>query len=73
VPIFVGLGIRTLSVAPAVVPEIKALLRTLSISRCTEIATRALALDSGAAVRALVATTWPGLATHHDGWIGGQR
>jgi multiphosphoryl transfer protein len=72
VPIFVGLGIRTLSVAPAVVPQIKAVLRTLSISRCTELATQALALDSGAAVRALVATTWPGLATHHDGLIGGQ-
>jgi phosphoenolpyruvate-protein kinase (PTS system EI component) len=55
-----------------VVPQIKALLRTLSVARCTELATQALALDSGAAVRALVATTWPGLATHHDGSIGGQ-
>jgi len=72
VPIFVGLGIRALSVAPAVVPQIKALLRTLSAARCAEIATQALTLESGAAVRALVATTWPGLATHHDGLIGGQ-
>jgi phosphoenolpyruvate-protein kinase (PTS system EI component) len=66
VPIFLGLGVRTLSIAPALIPEIKALIRTLSLPRCTDIATQALDLDSGEAVRALVANTWPGLAAHHD-------
>jgi phosphocarrier protein FPr len=66
VPIFIGLGVRTLSVAAAAVPEIKALIRTLSLARCAEIATAALDLESGEAVRELVGRTWPGLAAHHD-------
>jgi phosphocarrier protein FPr len=79
VPIFLGLGVRTLSVAPAVVPEIKALVRTLSLARCAEVAAAALDLDSSDAVRSLVAMTWPGLgpqdAGHNDSsiGIGGQR
>jgi phosphoenolpyruvate-protein phosphotransferase len=62
VPIFLGLGIRALSIAPAAVPEIKAVLRTLSLSVCSDVATAALSLDSGEAVRALIVNTWPGLA-----------
>jgi multiphosphoryl transfer protein len=66
VPILLGLGVRALSVAPAAVPEIKALVRTLSLARCTEIATAALELDGSDEVRALVVNTWPGLAAHPD-------
>ena len=72
VPILVGLGVSTLSVAPAVIPEIKAVVRTLSLARCTQVATRALDLESSDAVRALVDNTWPGLLPHRDGWIGAQ-
>jgi multiphosphoryl transfer protein len=61
VPILLGLGIRTLSVAPAAVPQVKAVVRTLSLSDCDGVARRALALDGSDAVRALVASTWPGL------------
>ena len=64
VPILLGLGIRTLSVAPAAVPGIKALIRTLSAARCSEIAAAALAQGGADAVRALVVNTWPGLAAH---------
>jgi phosphoenolpyruvate-protein kinase (PTS system EI component) len=64
VPLLLGLGIRALSVAPAAVPEIKALIRTLSLSTCSDLATAALSLDSGDAVRALVVHTWPGLRAH---------
>ena len=66
VPIFLGLGIRTLSVAPAAVPAVKAIVRTLSESDCERVALRALALDSSDAVRALVATTWPDLVAQHS-------
>ncbi|HZJ63436.1 MAG TPA: phosphoenolpyruvate--protein phosphotransferase, partial [Kofleriaceae bacterium] len=64
VAILLGLGIRTLSVAPAAVPAIKAVVRTLSATDCEGVAARALALDGSDAVRALVGTTWPGLVAH---------
>jgi len=70
VPILLGLGVRTLSVAPAAVPQIKALVRTLTLARCAEVAAAALDLDSSDAVRALVAKTWPGVLAHHDSSIG---
>jgi phosphocarrier protein FPr len=66
VPILLGLGVRALSVAPAAVPEIKALVRTLSLARCADVAAAALELDDGDGVRALVVNTWPGLAAHPD-------
>jgi phosphocarrier protein FPr len=66
VPIFLGLGVRTLSVAPAAVPEIKAWVRTLTMARCADVAAAAVGLDSSEAVRALVASTWPGLTADHD-------
>jgi phosphoenolpyruvate-protein kinase (PTS system EI component) len=72
VPILIGLGVRTLSVAPAVIPEITALVTTLSLSRCTQVATQALDLESSDAVRAFVVRTWPDLLSHRDGWIGAQ-
>ncbi|HET9622705.1 MAG TPA: putative PEP-binding protein, partial [Kofleriaceae bacterium] len=72
VPILIGLGVTTLSVAPAVIPEIKALLQTFSLPRCTQVATKALDLESSDAVRALVASTWPDLFSPREGWIGAQ-
>jgi hypothetical protein len=38
----------------------------MSLSRCTEVASAALELDSSEAVRALVVNTWPGLAAPGD-------
>jgi phosphoenolpyruvate-protein phosphotransferase len=61
VPILLGLGVRTLSVAPASIPEIKAVVRAISLVRCSEVAAAALDLESGDEVRALVASTWPAL------------
>jgi phosphocarrier protein FPr len=72
VPILIGLGVRTLSVAPAVIPEIKALVSKLALPRCKQIATQAIDLESSEAVRALVVNTWPELLSHRDGWIGAQ-
>lgn len=54
VPILVGLGVRELSVPPASIAAIKALVSHLTVSACESLATQALALDSAAAVRAVV-------------------
>ena len=54
VPILIGLGVTELSATPSAVPEIKALVRSLSLAACRVLATRALVQTSPAAVRALV-------------------
>lgn len=53
-PLLIGLGVSELSVPPPVVPRLKAAVRKLSISACRNAAQAALALDTPAAVRALV-------------------
>ncbi|MES1198628.1 MAG: phosphoenolpyruvate--protein phosphotransferase [Pseudomonadota bacterium] len=52
-PILIGLGVTELSAAPALLPELKALVRRLSIAPCQKLAQDALALDSAEAVRGL--------------------
>lgn len=52
-PILVGLGVTELSAAPAVLPDLKALLRGLTLDACRDLAERALALSSVHEVRAL--------------------
>ncbi|HEX7114733.1 MAG TPA: phosphoenolpyruvate--protein phosphotransferase [Steroidobacter sp.] len=54
VPVLLGLGVRELSVVPTSVPQLKSLIRTLSIDRCRKLAAEALQLDSAEGVRALV-------------------
>jgi len=41
-----GLGLRTMSVAPSAIPEIKQICRRVSIQQCELIAERALDMDS---------------------------
>jgi len=55
VPILIGLGVRELSVPPARIAALKALVGELSIASCQALAAEALALDSAAAVRAFIA------------------
>ena len=52
-PILIGLGVSELSASPAAVPELKALVRTLTLDACHDLAVRACAQASAAAVRAL--------------------
>ena len=52
-PILIGLGVTELSAAPAAVPELKALVRTLTLGPCRELAARACNQVSAADVRAL--------------------
>src|SRR5690606_33188964 len=52
--ILLGLGVRELSVVPAMVAEIKARVRSLDLAACRTLALAALDQDSAEAVRALV-------------------
>ncbi len=53
VPILIGLGVTELSTAPAMIPEVKALIRTLDLAACRSLAALACAEASAAAVRGL--------------------
>jgi phosphoenolpyruvate-protein kinase (PTS system EI component) len=53
VPILLGLGVTELSVVPSLVPQLKGLIRGLTMGACKALATRALEQESAAAVRAL--------------------
>ncbi|HEY0683728.1 MAG TPA: phosphoenolpyruvate--protein phosphotransferase [Steroidobacter sp.] len=53
VPILIGLGVRELSVVPTLVPQLKSLIRTLTVEACRSLAQRALGMDTAEAVRAL--------------------
>jgi phosphocarrier protein FPr/phosphocarrier protein len=55
VPVLIGLGVEELSVVPSAVGELKALIATLDIAVCRELAREALELESAEAVRDLVA------------------
>ena len=52
-PILIGLGVTELSAVPGIIPELKALVRSLTQARCAELAAEALAQSSAGAVRAL--------------------
>lgn len=54
IPILLGLGVTELSVPPAAIAEIKAIVRTLDLPRCRNLAAEALGARDAGAVRALV-------------------
>jgi multiphosphoryl transfer protein len=54
VPVLLGLGVHELSVVPTLVPQLKSLIRALTLDACRSLAQRAVALDTAEAVRALV-------------------
>jgi phosphoenolpyruvate-protein phosphotransferase len=53
-PLLIGLGVRELSVVPAVIPHLKARIAALTLAECGALAAQALAQPSAAAVRALL-------------------
>ena len=61
VPILIGLGVHELSMVPAVIPQLKALIATLNIEECTRLATHALERETAEAVRALTLQSVSGL------------
>ena len=52
-PILIGLGVHELSVVPSVIPQLKALISSISLESCRELARQALELETAEAVRAL--------------------
>ena len=62
VPILIGLGVTELSATPALVPEVKAAIRAVTLADCRDLAARAVAADSAAAVRALARDFAGGMA-----------
>jgi phosphocarrier protein FPr/phosphocarrier protein len=61
VPVLIGLGVHELSMVPAVIPQLKALIATLSVDDCTALAKHALERETAEAVRALTLRTVSGL------------
>jgi len=55
VPVLIGLGVEELSVVPSALGELKALIGTLDLRECRELARNALEQESAGAVRALLA------------------
>ncbi|MDW8403478.1 phosphoenolpyruvate--protein phosphotransferase [Chloroflexus sp.] len=60
-PLLVGLGVKTLSVSPALIPGVKAALHTLNSIRARAVAEHAMNLATAAEVRAYAGTVWSGL------------
>jgi phosphocarrier protein FPr/phosphocarrier protein len=52
-PILIGLGVTELSASPAIVPELKAAIRELTMAQCRDLADRALIQASAVDVRTL--------------------
>jgi multiphosphoryl transfer protein len=58
-PLLVGLGVQELSAVPAVIPQLKARIGSVSLAECRMLAQQALQQSSAAAVRALVTRLAP--------------
>lgn len=65
-PILIGLGVTELSAAPAMVAEIKATVRSLTLGECRALAASALAVESAEAVRRLAAEALDRSRTLHE-------
>ena len=61
VPILVGLGVHELSMVPAVIPQLKALISTLSSEDCMALANQALDRETAEEVRALTLQSVSGI------------
>ncbi|MEC7564891.1 MAG: phosphoenolpyruvate--protein phosphotransferase [Planctomycetota bacterium] len=55
IPLLLGLGLRSMSLPPSAIPEIKQVCRSLNIKQCGEIAKRAMLLDSAREVDTFLA------------------
>jgi multiphosphoryl transfer protein len=58
-PLLIGLGVNELSAVPAVIPQLKARIGSVTMAQCRELAQQALEADTAAAVRELLARALP--------------
>jgi phosphoenolpyruvate-protein kinase (PTS system EI component) len=58
-PLLIGLGVQELSAVPAVIPEVKARIESVSLGECRALAQQALGEESAVAVRALLTRSLP--------------
>lgn len=58
IPLLVGLGVRTLSVSPALIPGVKAALQHLHTQRARAVADHAINLATAAEIRAYAGAVW---------------
>jgi phosphocarrier protein FPr/phosphocarrier protein len=63
VPVLLGLGVNELSVVPAVIPQLKHLIGSLTLERCRALAQRALQQESAEAVRTMLAGAQSGVVS----------
>lgn len=60
-PILIGLGVTSLSATRSGIPDLKALIRTLDMQSCRDVAEEALGRDSAVEVRETVLRRWPAI------------
>jgi phosphoenolpyruvate-protein phosphotransferase len=58
-PLLIGLGVNELSAVPAVIPQLKARIGSVTLAQCRELAQQALEADTATAVRELLARALP--------------
>jgi multiphosphoryl transfer protein len=57
--ILIGLGVHELSMVPSVIPQLKALIGSVTLDACRELARQALELETAEEVRALASSATP--------------
>jgi len=57
--VLLGLGVTELSVVPTLIPQLKSLVRGLTLEACRSLAQRALSLETATQVRAMVREAIP--------------
>jgi phosphoenolpyruvate-protein kinase (PTS system EI component) len=50
----IGMGVRTLSLAPPMIPEIKQVIRSVNVEECNKIARKVATMDSQRQIKNLV-------------------
>lgn len=61
VPILIGLGVSSLSCTSALIPDVKAFIRSVSYSKCVEVAQKSLELETQDEVKSLIYKEFSGL------------
>ena len=64
--LLLGLGLRTLSVSPSAIPEIKQICRSVTIAQCEEVAARAKDMETARDIRAFLRDALKTHVPHRD-------